>query len=426
MAEMPSGKKILVWGGLPGELVNVRVIKKKNSYAEGIVTEVLEPSKDRIIPEEPESYLSTSPWQIMTFESENIAKQSILEETFTREGVEDIKWLSFVASASGRAAYNQIHSDSGALRNPEGVSYWGYRNKQEFGFWGDASGIHLAHFVRGTHGKQIVSGSKLANSLINSTAVEFIRQINAFTTIIPIRAGDLKTLVLRCSEASEVVGALFVKQELDMSSFALPEGLKGLDIYYSDPKSPASVPTKKLYSFGDIKLTDSILGINIIYDVMSFFQVNVPVFKMALEQMKKHLKDLPSVDMYSGVGTIGLAVGSSTLVDIDKNNIKMAELNAREADSEVIQSSSEEALDYIVEDKILIVDPPRAGLHKKVVDRIAEVRPPQIIYLSCNPSTQARDIKLLRKHYKVALAQGFNFFPRTPHIESLIILDRKN
>jgi 23S rRNA (uracil1939-C5)-methyltransferase len=60
----------------------------------------------------------------------------------------------------------------------------------------------------------------------------------------------------------------------------------------------------------------------------------------------------------------------------------------------------------------------------KVIDRIAEVRPLQIIYLSCNPSTQARDIRLLSEFYDITYAQGFNFFPRTPHIESLIILDK--
>lgn len=402
LAEMPNGKKVLVWGGLPGELVNLRIIKKKSSYAEGIVTEVIEPSKDRIVPDEPDSYLSTSPWQIMTYESENSAKQSILEEAFSREKLEIIDWVNFV----------------------NGSDMYEYRNKQEFGFWGDASGIQLAHFVRGTHGKQIVSGSRLASKSINLASVKTIDQINEFGIPIDLRAGDLKTLVLRSSDAGEVVGALFVKQELDMSDFVLPKGLKGLIIYYSDPKSPASVATKKLYSLGDITLTDTIVGFNITYDVMSFFQVNIPVFEMALIQIGKLIKTSKSVDMYSGVGTIGLVLNSSELVESDKNNIEMAKINAQGTDSKVIHSNSENALDYIVADKVLILDPPRAGLHKKLVEKIAEVRPLQIIYLSCNPSTQARDVKLLENEYKITYAQGYNFFPRTPHIESLVVLER--
>jgi 23S rRNA (uracil1939-C5)-methyltransferase len=425
LSELPSGKKILVWGGLPGELVNVRIIKKKSSYAEGIVSEVLESSKDRVVPEEPGSFLSTSPWQIMSFELENTAKNSILKDAFTQEKIENVNWSPFVASASGREPLSQIHSGSGASRNPEGVSYYGYRNKQEFGFWGDEEGLHLAHFVRGTHHKQIVSGSKLALDPINSVAVDFIEQINRFAKDTNLRAGDLKTIVFRSSQAGEVVGAMYVKHELEMSNFNLPKGLNGLVVYYSDPKSPASVPTKKLYSFGDIKLVDEVLGINITYDVMSFFQVNIPVFELALKQMKSNLKSEKSIDMYSGVGTIGLILNSSELVESDKDNVEMAKINVKGTSIEVIHSTSEEALSYITDNKVLILDPPRAGLHKKMIDRIAEVRPMQIIYLSCNPSTQARDVKLLENEYRITFAQGFNFFPRTPHIESLVVLEKK-
>ena len=71
-----------------------------------------------------------------------------------------------------------------------------------------------------------------------------------------------------------------------------------------------------------------------------------------------------------------------------------------------------------------IDDPPRAGLHQTVVDRLLETTPPQIIYLSCNPVTQARDIAPLLEKYHVTLVQPFNFFPRTLHIENLVVLER--
>jgi len=72
-----------------------------------------------------------------------------------------------------------------------------------------------------------------------------------------------------------------------------------------------------------------------------------------------------------------------------------------------------------------LVDPPRAGLHADVVAKLLEATPPRIIYLSCNPITQARDIALLAKEYSIHTHQGYNFFPRTPHIEHLVVLDRK-
>ena len=91
----------------------------------------------------------------------------------------------------------------------------------------------------------------------------------------------------------------------------------------------------------------------------------------------------------------------------------------------VVHASSETALEYIKTDKTIIVDPPRAGLHKAVVERILEVQPSKVIYLSCNPVTQARDVNMLTSRYSVTEARGYNFFPRTPHIESLIVLELK-
>jgi len=417
------GKAVFVWGGLPGELVDIRVTKKKSSYLEGIVTQVHEASDDRIEPVEPLSYLSTSPWQIMTIDAENAAKHSILTEAFEREGVEDLLFEPFVASASGRTVrVDGFIPAPGTIRNPEGVSYMGYRNKNEFGFWGADDGLHLAHYVRGTNGKQMVTESKLAHESINQAARDVRDELNR----LDVWAGKLKTVLIRSSQAGEAVAALFIKEEINMSDFTLPNSLKGIDVYYSDPQSPASVPTKKLYSLGDITLSDTINGKEISYDVMSFFQVNIPIFEQALGQIKAHSSGTSRVvDMYSGVGAIGIAVGADVLIDSDDANIAMAKQNVTGTDTTVVHATAETALDHIKSGDTLIVDPPRAGLHKDVVQRILDIQPSKIIYLSCNPSTQARDVKLLLEKYKVVHAQGFNFFPRTPHIESLFILELK-
>lgn len=398
LAVSEQGKKVFVWGGLPGEIVDIEVVNKKRSYLEGVVTKVHKPSSDRILPKEPLSFISTSPWQIVSFEAENIFKQAILKETFEREGLSSIKWSDFYS----------------------GVEEFGYRNKIEIGFWGDEQGLHLAHYKRASHGKQIVEYNSLARDCINQAA----RDVRDELKKLEIWAGKLKTLVLRCNQADQVVGALFMKEELDMAAFKLPNSLLGLDIYFSDPKSPASVPTKKLYSFGDITLVDSISGINITYDVLSFFQVNLPVFEVALVKIKKILKEDNSIDLYSGVGTIGVVSGSSKLIEADENNCKYAVINSKGTDTEVISTTSEKALDNITQHEAVIFDPPRAGLHRKLIERLAEVRPPQIVYLSCNPVTQARDVKMLESTHKIVYAQGFNFFPKTPHIESLLVLER--
>ncbi len=90
-----------------------------------------------------------------------------------------------------------------------------------------------------------------------------------------------------------------------------------------------------------------------------------------------------------------------------------------------ILAKSEDVLNYIEPDQTVILDPPRAGCDKKLIDRLIEVGPKTIIYLSCNPATQARDVKLLLDSYRIKTTKIFNFFPHTPHIENLIILEKK-
>ncbi len=206
-------------------------------------------------------------------------------------------------------------------------------------------------------------------------------------------------------------------------------GIKSLEIIYSNPKSPASVITKRLASFGASNLTDTILDRDFSYATESFFQINLPVYELALAEIKKHIPINQSiVDLYSGVGTIGLTVSDQvTLVEINESAVaemtkNIAKLGLK---SEAVLSPAEQAVEYIVKDKILVVDPPRAGLHHKVVTKILEVLPSKIIYLSCNPITQARDVKQLLVSYKITQVTGYNFFPHTPHIENLVILELK-
>ena len=311
------------------------------------------------------------------------------------------------------------------MRKTVGCPHEGYRyrNKVELGFWGDEDGLHYASYVRGTHGKQIITRNALASDAINDVLDDFLTSLSHFVEKNGLRAGDFKTVIFRSNQAGDVVAALFTKLDTDFSDFMKPDSLKGLTIYHSNPKSPASVPTRQLYIKGDITLNDEVLRKNIMYDVLSFFQVNLPVFEAAATEIKQAVTDRPCVDFYSGVGTIGVPVGASVLVDSDESNINMARKNASEG-TKVVLATSETALEYITNDKILVVDPPRAGLHKDVVERVLEVLPPKVIYLSCNPSTQARDVNILSSAYKITRAQGYNFFPRTPHIESLVVLER--
>ncbi|NBU33354.1 class I SAM-dependent RNA methyltransferase [bacterium] len=404
LATLADGRKVFVWNALPGETVSLRMLKSKKGFAEAIAEEIIEPSKERIAPKEPASYLATSPWQIMGFESENTFKKDILAETFEREKI-TLPEFNFVGGDTSEA----------------------YRSKMEFGFWGDSEGISLAHFVRGSHGKTKVVGSMLAKPSINTAVADIVAQLNTLTSgKKAIRAGDIKSIILRTAQNGDTVAALFVKPKR-FPTLTIPASLKGLLVFHSNPKSPASVPTELLQREGDRTLTDLVLGTELMYDVLSFFQVNLPVFESAVKQIDAHIGDIPKIDLYSGVGSIGIPIGNTkTLVELDAANIDMATVNVGNKPIEVVHASSDKSLDYITGKEAVIVDPPRAGLGAYVTNRLIQAKPPVIAYLSCNPSTQARDIKLLQEAgYKITFFEGYNFFPRTPHIESLAVLKLK-
>ncbi|MBR3180762.1 RsmD family RNA methyltransferase, partial [Candidatus Saccharibacteria bacterium] len=185
-------------------------------------------------------------------------------------------------------------------------------------------------------------------------------------------------------------------------------------------------------------LSDSLLNHSYSYSPNGFFQINLPVYELALKEIKKHIKTKKVLDLYSGVGTIGLSVARDkilTLVECNESaygellkncQFVLSSNTSTSAQITPVLAKSEEALSYIEPDQTVILDPPRAGCDSKLITKLLEILPETIIYLSCNPSTQARDIALLTKegNYNISQITPFNFFPKTPHIENLIILNK--
>lgn len=414
LGTLEDGRKAFVWGGLPGEMVTIRITKKKSHFVEGIVSEILEPSNERVAPLDTDSYLSTSPWQIMTFESEQHYKAALIEEAFE---LHDIVLPDTI----------DVYTDNKTSH---------YRNKVEFSWYSDVdthSGtdtLDLAFFLRGSKGKMVVETC----SLLPDSIMQLAHAIRDLLASKHVTARQLKTLLIRCDQQGRCVWQLYVKDEAfdalgKQEALALPA--QGGEVIYSDPRSPASRITRRLTSFGDIVLSDRLLDTPFHYATEGFFQVNIPVYEQALKDMRQWIPDgAHTIDMYSGVGTIGLTIGGPrcTLVEIDEHAVREMKRNITELGSHAsaILAPSEKALEYITPDMTVIVDPPRAGLHKDVVEQLLSIQPPRIIYLSCNPVTQARDVALLSAVYGVRHHKGYNFFPRTPHIEHLVVLDRKS
>ena len=493
LGTLADGRKCFVWGGLPGETVTVRITKKKSHFVEAVVEEVILPSPDRIQPRDPDSYLSTSPWQIMPLEVEQTYKAQLIDDAFALHGVAlpaaidiycdnvaygyrnkvEFSWYS--ESVVSRAVSQK---KSGLVSGPELFS----DNNQEIDADSDREEssidtLDLAFFRRGSKGKIIVNGTSLARPEINNLA----RAIRDLLRHKHISARQLKTLLIRCNQSGSCVWQLYIKDrlpEIITADEAAKLPAQGGEVIYSDPRSPASRITERLARFGNTTLTDAILGIPFRYACEGFFQVNIPVYEQALRDMREWVPynkarqerqldqlaahdntdsqqraisqkksgqlhvgpglfsddiravKLSTIDLYAGVGTIGLTIGGDniTLVESNADAVREMQRNITElgrTDARAVLAPSEQALDYITGKEIVIVDPPRAGLHSDVIATLLQQLPPCILYLSCNPITQARDIALLQQRYRIAWHRGYNFFPRTPHSEHLVVLDKK-
>lgn len=398
LATLEDGKKIFLWNALPGEtVIDYKITKNKSSYSEGIATKIENPSLFRVDPKDA-CFLSTSPWQIMQYDYELSQKQELIVEIFREHKIN--------------------------LEKPEIITdrkdYF-YRNKMEYALYWDNNQqkIQLAFHERGSHRKIPIQSSTIERPELFSKAQSIIDELNSRGE----EARKYQSLLLRCNQNGEVSGGLYENHQ------------------------PHPV-------FSNLK--DQILGETYSYSPNGFFQINLPVYELALEEIKKHIKTDKVLDLYAGVGTIGLSVARNknlTLVEVDKSaylelvkNISFEESarptgSARSEGSPVttgraervrkgnilgLLKKSEEVLELIEPDQTVILDPPRAGCDKKLIERLIEVKPEIIIYLSCNPATQARDVKLLLEKYSIKEVKTFNFFPHTPHIENLIILEKND
>jgi len=396
-----NGQVFFVWGGLPGELVEVEITKKGKGFCEGVVKSVVEKSPDRIEPAE-KHFALCAPWQSMSFEAENKYKVEIAEETYRRLGKFEPPKL-------------QITHDEREL---------GYRNKMEYNFVQEGGLVRYALFERRSHNLKAIDVCELGEANISRAASALLYRLNQSK----VGIADLHKVIFRGNRKGEVVAALFVRADkVKLPALKLEDELVGLSVYKGE-----YMPLL-LKSYGQDYLVEEINGVPLRFGLLSFFQINVPIFKMAVSDMAEWVKGEPEVlDFFAGVGAISLPLNKKfdqgVLVEsnadasadvaenIEKNKIANCRIESGDADMNV---------DILTIDSTVIFDPPRAGLGQAIIERILVVKPKKVIYLSCDLATQARDLGKLIGDYEIKFAKLYNFFPRTPHIEGLMVLERR-
>jgi 23S rRNA (uracil1939-C5)-methyltransferase len=400
-----NGKIVFAYGVLLGEKAKIRITQEKKNLIKGEVVEILEKSKYRI-KELEDHYLSCSPWQVFAYSYQVEIKRELLKAIFRNFAGIDIEINDFFASPD----------------------IFGYRTKIEYSFLEENNRYYFAFHKRESFKEKakLSEGCKLISEKANNISFLVLEEINKR------KIQDLKTLIIRKSRCyDDIYIALLTSNKNQNFSFSNHE-LPGFSFVYSKKESPASTFDEIIYKWGREYLKEKILNLEIRYHHTSFFQNNIELFEKALEIMRENSNEFNKVvDLYAGVGVIGLSLKDYSKeiwsVEIDKTATQYAKINAELNDVKNLKTlalaSEKIPRDVLENTDLLILDPPRAGLHKKLLNLILETKPKNIFYLSCNPITQARDFSFLKQVYKIKKFYGFDFYPNTPHLESLLILE---
>jgi 23S rRNA (uracil1939-C5)-methyltransferase len=406
-----EGKVVFCYGVLPDETARVRITFEKKNFAEADLIEIVTPSPRRVAPRE-DHYLSCSPWQVMDYALQCETKKGIIEDLLYQTTKETIRLDKFYPAKD----------------------IFGYRTKIEYSFTGEAGNLSFAFHKRGNYREKYLlpEGCALMSPAANAVALKILAVLNG----LKLSTSDLKTLIIRdAKKPGSRVAALFLKREDIQLPDMMVEGLDGFLAVYSNPVSSVSQVDGLIKSWGNDFVTEELAGSKFSYGFDCFFQNNMELFEEALAEMRSAaFKCGKLVDLYSGVGVIGLSLrdlaDKVVAVESSPSSAKYAALNAEANGAknfEMVCSLSEKTAEGLFDGTdILVLDPPRAGLHTKVIKRIMEIMPKRIIYLSCNPITQGRDAAFFMEKYKIIRSAGFDFYPNTPHAETLLVFERED
>lgn len=440
-----DGMVIFVDGGVPGDLVDILVTRKKNNYAEGHVVNLIKPSINRISPEC--QYFGTCggcKWQHFNYETQLVFKQKTVVDALTRIGKLDVSTLHPI------------------LPNKE--TYF-YRNKLEFSFsdkkWLTSEEIGtgneftkrnaLGFHIPGMFDKILdINHCLLQKDPSNQIRNEIKRfaDENDFTFFnIKGKQGLLRTLLIRTSSIDEIMVLVQFFENQPENIELLMSHLKQVfpqitSLQYAiNPKGNDTLQDLDIVTYyGRDHIFEEMEGLKFKISARSFYQTNS---EQAYE-LYKITRDLCGLtgseivyDLYTGTGTIANFVSSKAKKVIGIEYIADAVADAK-VNSEINGISntvfySGDMKDVLNSDfidqhgipDVMIVDPPRAGMHPDVVNVMLKAAPQKIVYVSCNPATQARDVALMIHDYDIKLIQPVDMFPQTAHVENVMLLVRK-
>jgi len=435
-----DGFVVFVDQTIPLDIVIARIIKKKKNYANASIVRILKESPFRIKP--PCIYSGCCggcKWQFLKYE-----KQLVYKRQHVIDSLEHIGMIKGVT----------VHSTI-----PSKLIY-GYRNKMEFScsdrrwLMPDEMGIEnldinfaLGLHVPGTFHKVLDIKKCLlqpgrGNDILNDIKV-FIKNSDAPVYGLRSHIGFWRFLMLRHSVAYDqwMVNIVTADESIrtvqplsDLLTDKYPEIVSVIN-NINKRKAGIAVGEYEIPLAGSPFIRDKVGRFEFKISANSFFQTNT----LGAEILYKKVREYAGlsgkehvVDLYCGAGTISIFLADSARelvgIEVSKSAVQDAEANCRDngiSNCRFILGDIKDCLEQVKKPDVMIIDPPRAGMHKDVIKQILDMSPARIVYVSCNPATMARDLGMIKDDYSVLEVQPVDMFPHTYHIESVARLEKK-
>ena len=425
-----NGFAVFVPMSIPEDELEIEIISVKKTYARGLIKNIIKASPERI-----DSHKFTfedfygCDFAMLKYESQLKYKKLMVEEVMRKiAGLSDIKISDVLASED---IYN-------------------YRNKiiEPFSVYGNK--IITGFFKRKSHEvfevDENILNSKLGNRIIKELK-EILNKnkISVYNEI--THKGLLRNVMIRTNSNNEAMLVLIINsnkitENIKKLLFKLRENIeeiKSIYISLNSKKTNTVIGEKNIFIYGEESIKENINGIEFHISPTSFFQINVKQAKRLYDiaiSFFDNIDDKYIVDAYSGTGTIGMIMAKKAkkvyAIEIVKSASEDGEKTAEENGIENIEfingSVEKELVNLINANKridTIIFDPPRKGLEASIIDKVTELNLKEVVYISCNPSTFARDVKLFaEKGYTLKKLQAVDMFPQTSHIETVSLLSK--
>lgn len=442
IARHPDGRVVFVEGAVPGDVVDVQITKAKKDYVEARMVAVKQASADRVVPFCSHfGVCGGCKWQQLDYPKQAAYKQQLTEDAFRRIGKLTFSPLLPIIAA-------------------EATQY--YRNKLEFTFsnkrWlskedldsglpienRDALGFHIpGMFDKIVDIDHCYLQAEPSNQIRNAVRQYALEHGYTFYDV-KQHVGFLRNLIVRTSTLGELMVIVSFGEDKpteieNLLSFLLQQFNQITSLHYAvnlkfnDTLFDQNIVTHSGRGF----IYEELEGLRFKISPKSFFQTNSQQALKLYQTARSFAKLKPTdtvYDLYTGTGSIGIF-----LAKYCKKVIGIEEIDAAIADAQynaelnnahnthfyagdVKKLLTQQLVTEHGMPDVLVTDPPRAGMHPDVVQTILDLAPPRIVYVSCNPATQARDLQLLSVKYDIMQVQPVDMFPHTFHIENVVEL----